>query len=255
MRIRIVTLLLLLFAFVEWQVCSARNWDVREPDTIRIGSILIEDYPWPDSIGLPLHIWADDTIAGLSLAFQPSNPLLHVSSFSSENSVFDEPGVVWTNTVIDSAENRIGFGCYNFQGIWQLNPVGLIGTLYFRVDPAMPGATAVDIDSTFIEPGIYCEIITVVSGYVHTVRPAPFTNDGGANAAFGDAFLCGDADSNGIVNISDAVYLIAYIFGGGPPPDPLLAGDADCNEIVNISDAVYLIAYIFGGGPAPCEGC
>jgi len=22
---------------------------------------------------------------------------------------------------------------------------------------------------------------------------------------------------------------------------------------VNISDAVYLIAYIFGGGPAPCE--
>jgi hypothetical protein len=68
-------------------------------------------------------------------------------------------------------------------------------------------------------------------------------------------YICGDADGNEIVNISDAVYLIAYIFGGGPEPDPLIAGDADCNSIVNISDAVYLIAYIFGGGPEPCAGC
>lgn len=68
-------------------------------------------------------------------------------------------------------------------------------------------------------------------------------------------YTCGDADGNSIVNISDAVYLIAYIFGGGGAPNPLLAGDADCNAIVNISDAVYLIAYIFGGGSAPCEVC
>jgi hypothetical protein len=68
-------------------------------------------------------------------------------------------------------------------------------------------------------------------------------------------FVCGDGDGNEIVNISDAVYLIAYIFGGGPAPDPLLAGDCDCNLIVNISDAVYLIAYIFGGGPPPCDAC
>jgi hypothetical protein len=70
-----------------------------------------------------------------------------------------------------------------------------------------------------------------------------------------DSFVCGDADGNGIVNISDAVYLISYIFGGGPAPLPDSAGDADCNGIVNISDAVYLIAYIFGGGPAPCSSC
>jgi hypothetical protein len=73
----------------------------------------------------------------------------------------------------------------------------------------------------------------------------------------GDAcqWMCGDADGNDIVNISDAVYLITYIFGGGPAPDPLLSGDCDCNQIVNISDAVYLITYIFGGGPAPCAAC
>jgi hypothetical protein len=73
----------------------------------------------------------------------------------------------------------------------------------------------------------------------------------------GDAcdYLRGDADGNGFVNISDAVYLINYIFGGGPAPSPEAAGDADCNGFVNISDAVYLINYIFGGGPAPCAAC
>ena len=68
-------------------------------------------------------------------------------------------------------------------------------------------------------------------------------------------YICGDADGNLIVTISDAVYLINYIFTGGPAPSPLLAADADCNSIVTISDAVYLINYIFSGGPAPCSGC
>lgn len=68
-------------------------------------------------------------------------------------------------------------------------------------------------------------------------------------------YVCGDADSSGLVTISDAVYLINYIFAGGPPPMPLLSGDADCNGLVTISDAVYLINFIFGGGPAPCADC
>ncbi len=68
-------------------------------------------------------------------------------------------------------------------------------------------------------------------------------------------FVCGDADGTGTVNISDAVYLIAYIFSGGPAPSPPFAGDANCNGSSNISDAVYLIAYIFAGGSVPCAAC
>ncbi len=66
------------------------------------------------------------------------------------------------------------------------------------------------------------------------------------------AYVEGDADGSGIVTISDAVFLISYIFGGGSAPDPLAAGDANCDGLITISDAVYLISYIFGGGPAPC---
>jgi hypothetical protein len=64
----------------------------------------------------------------------------------------------------------------------------------------------------------------------------------------------GDADGNGVVNVSDAVYLICYIFSDGPPPVPyaVCSGDVDCSCIVNVTDAVYEISYIFGGGEMPC---
>lgn len=79
------------------------------------------------------------------------------------------------------------------------------------------------------------------SGY--QPEPASFTIE---------TYITGDANGDDLVNISDAVALIEYIFAGGPAPDPMECGDCNCDLIVNISDATYLIAYIFAGGPAPC---
>ena len=67
--------------------------------------------------------------------------------------------------------------------------------------------------------------------------------------------VCGDADGNLLVSISDAVYLINYIFASGPAPVTPRGGDPDCNGLTSISDAVFLINYIFAGGPAPCASC
>ncbi len=68
-------------------------------------------------------------------------------------------------------------------------------------------------------------------------------------------YICGDADASGGISIGDAVFIINYIFGGGPAPVPEAAADADCSGGVSIGDAVYLINFIFGGGPAPCAAC
>ncbi len=68
----------------------------------------------------------------------------------------------------------------------------------------------------------------------------------------GTFYVAGDGNGDGSVNISDAVYVINYVFAGGHAPDPIEAGDANCSGLVNISDAVYLIQYIFSGGTAPC---
>jgi hypothetical protein len=69
----------------------------------------------------------------------------------------------------------------------------------------------------------------------------------------GEGWICGDADASGGVDIDDVVYLIAFIFSSGPPPQPYLSGDVDCSGAVDIDDVVWLIAYIFSGGNAPCD--
>jgi hypothetical protein len=64
-------------------------------------------------------------------------------------------------------------------------------------------------------------------------------------------FLRGDANNDEKVTVSDVVYLINYLFKGGPTPNPLQSGDANCDGQVTVSDVVYLINYLFKGGPPP----
>ncbi len=66
-------------------------------------------------------------------------------------------------------------------------------------------------------------------------------------------FLCGDANNDGGINVSDAVWIINYVFIGGPAPNPLASGDPNCDGSVNVSDAVYIINYVFVGGFGPCD--
>jgi hypothetical protein len=66
------------------------------------------------------------------------------------------------------------------------------------------------------------------------------------------SYVCGDANGDTKINSGDAVYIISYIFRGGPAPVPLGAGDANCNGKINSGDAIYIISYIFRGGPALC---
>jgi hypothetical protein len=64
--------------------------------------------------------------------------------------------------------------------------------------------------------------------------------------------ICGDANDDQAVNVSDAVWIINYVFIGGDPPQPVLAcGDANDDASVNVSDAVKIINYIFTGGTPP----
>jgi hypothetical protein len=57
-------------------------------------------------------------------------------------------------------------------------------------------------------------------------------------------------------DVSDLVYLVTYMFAGGPAPVPIvLSADVNCDITVDVSDLVYLVTYMFQGGPAPCNHC
>jgi M6 family metalloprotease-like protein len=64
-------------------------------------------------------------------------------------------------------------------------------------------------------------------------------------------YICGDANGDEQLNIGDGVFIINYVFNGGPAPDPIESGDANGDGDCNIGDAVYLIQYVFNSGPEP----
>ncbi|HEX9911644.1 MAG TPA: dockerin type I repeat-containing protein, partial [candidate division Zixibacteria bacterium] len=66
-------------------------------------------------------------------------------------------------------------------------------------------------------------------------------------------YLRGDANSDKKTTVSDVVFLINYLFKGGPAPEPVYLGDVNCDGKVTVSDVVYLINYLFKGGPPPCS--
>jgi len=96
--------------------------------------------------------------------------------------------------------------------------------------------------------------VTDTTLYYWRVRPhgAPdFDGLYAVNLIPGGGPVCGDLTGNGFVDIGDAVYLINFIFKGGPAPYPYDSGNVNGDQAINIGDAVYYIDYIFRGGPAP----
>jgi hypothetical protein len=66
-------------------------------------------------------------------------------------------------------------------------------------------------------------------------------------------FMRGDANGDLTINLSDALYILNYLFKDGPAPVPFEAGDANCDQVVDLSDALIVLNYLFKNGPPP--GC
>ncbi len=65
-------------------------------------------------------------------------------------------------------------------------------------------------------------------------------------------FERGDANTDGITDIADAVFVLGYLFQGNRTPTCLDAADANDDGGVDISDASALLGYLFlGSGPPP----
>ncbi len=60
-----------------------------------------------------------------------------------------------------------------------------------------------------------------------------------------------NGDAGDVIDISDLVYLVAYMFQGGTPPPCFDEADVNGDGVIDISDLVYLVAYMFQGGPQP----
>ncbi len=73
-------------------------------------------------------------------------------------------------------------------------------------------------------------------------------------------FVRGDANDDGELNLPDAVFTLAHLFLGGPPPDCWDSADSNDDGAITLSDPIYLLNRLFADGrplpppyPAPGE--
>ena len=99
--------------------------------------------------------------------------------------------------------------------------------------------------------------LTLSVGFEHPIvaGPAPCANENG------------DTNGDGASDLSDAIYLLAFLFQGGSGPVPFCGavgtgedcaeenGDTNGDGASDLSDAVYLLAFLFQGGPGPLPSC
>ena len=64
-------------------------------------------------------------------------------------------------------------------------------------------------------------------------------------------FRRGDANSDGFIDVGDAVYILQYLFSSGPPAACEEAIDIDASGQTDIADPVALLAHLFNNGTPP----
>jgi hypothetical protein len=64
-------------------------------------------------------------------------------------------------------------------------------------------------------------------------------------------FRRGDANTDGTQDLSDAVFVLLYLFKSGAAPPCLKSADVDAGGAVDIADPVAMLQYLFLGASAP----
>ena len=68
----------------------------------------------------------------------------------------------------------------------------------------------------------------------------------------------GDSNDDRLVDITDAVFTLDYLFLGGAAPRCADSADADDNGVLDLADPVYTLQFLFTGGtppPPPYPSC
>jgi hypothetical protein len=252
-------------------VCDTLHVDVHSPDVFFTGPGHLVQVP----IRFTHDVYDWDSVAYLyiPLCYTHTNPTKYcsLSGYWNNNSLYGEanldrsvfrhfdgetnvimelsercPNLSWCLWDIDlDGVSHIGLPlnqdvfCVNCGLLGDLSR-SLLATLTFRVEDTM----TVCIDTCYLPSTGHLAIWTMdaVSFVPRDNMPYCFTIS---------APDLGDANADGIVDIGDVVYLISYLYRGGPPPTPPEVGDTNCDGIVDIGDVVRLIGYLYRGELPP----
>ncbi len=190
----------------------------------------------------------DRTISGFSIG-------LHFNSTG-----FTVVDVNFTGTIADGAfiqeyhEQRPGqlsIGVAWFPGNYMEAGSGVLAKIIFDVSgDTAPGDYLMDLGLFGGYPPVECSYADENCTALY-----PDLTDGTITVP-SDEYDCGDVnDADGAIDIADLVYLVDYMFTGGPEPPIMCQADMNADGAIDIADLVYLVDYMFQGGPPPVEPC
>ena len=143
-------------------------------------------------------------------------------------------------------------------------------------DPPWPGVGIISDDPLFCLPGQWHDSGTPedpsddvwITGDYGLFLDSPCIGTGQDGATMGadlgtcdsrpELFMRGDANSDAVRNIADAIYVLAHLFGQGEEPPCSDAADANDDGALNIADAIALLDHLFGDAaslPGPFPEC
>lgn len=127
---------------------------------------------------------------------------------------------------------------------------GEILRLYFRVPETAKADQTATIDIDGYGTRLPCFTWPLIE--YNPVANVAVVTVGGSGCCIGSAGNV-NGDAGDTCDLSDLIYLVNYLFSGGPSPvcmgEANANGDAGCE--IDLSDLIYLVNYLFMGGPSP----
>jgi hypothetical protein len=213
-------------------------------------------YVWPgvfpQDVIMYINFWNDNHVAALTVPFIDTcnGPPCSAHLDPSKNNLSEIPKCFEGSRAEDLGVLSLKLS------LWP--PIFMVAGTAMSGDPVPPGNgllatmifTVFDtgricLDTCFYPPSAILTFVdTLAVGYSPVFEKRTFVI---SNCIY----TPGDPNYDGKTDIVDVVYLVNYIFRGGPPICVEKSGDVSCDDEVTVVDIVYLIGYLFKGGPPP----
>ena len=108
--------------------------------------------------------------------------------------------------------------------------------------------TYTDEDTSLVPGTTYCYTVKSVAG---GLTSGPSNESCATPTSAEPIFHRGDPNDDGTINITDGIYVLNFLFLGGPAPTCREAANPNDDDTINITDGIYLLNFLFLGGPPP----
>ena len=252
MRIN-VKILSLLIAILVLAAFTAKSQPTGVDPSVRDSVIISSASTYSTNSGsVPVYFFNDESLAGLEITLAYNSPDIMIDSFSFVGSRLEVYSLKGADQL---TANTVTVYSYALDEGLMSSGSGLLGTLYFSFAPNIttPQTVAVDTSTLLISDR---EFSTAFSDQ-NSNAFSPFVQTGGITILSGSCCLGDRGNVNDspddIVDISDLVFLVNFMFNQGPTPGCPFEGNVDgsVDEIIDISDLVFLVQFSFNSGPPP----